>query len=101
MGPDAASVRRRSIDARRSGERAVCAWAENGSASPAPSPAPPHAALACHGVDPAHLALPGLDRLRQRLGLLVRDLFRSPPLPDGAGEPVQRRKGFRPADGGQ
>ena len=53
-----------------------------------------------HGVDSPHFALSGLDRFREALRLFVRDLFRSPPLPDSAGEPVERRKGFRAANGG-
>ena len=54
-----------------------------------------------YGVDPSHLSLAALQRLRQRARLLVGEPPCSPVGPNGSGEPVEGGKRFRPADRGQ
>jgi len=102
MGPDAASVRRRSIDACRSGERDAFRLGGKWLGLPCP-----FASAATCGARCATVSTPRTSRLRASIAsasawaLLVRDFLRSPTLPDRPGEPVQGGKRFGAANRGQ
>ena len=102
MGPDAASVRRRLIDARRFGDLAAFRLGGKWLGRPCLAGSLDHLRRADrYGVDPSHLPLAGLHRLRQRARLLVGEPPCSPVAPNGPGEPVEGGKRFRPANRGQ